>query len=101
MRILVTNDDGIYSPGLAALADVAATFGDVRIVAPDVEMSAQGHAITPSRPLSYKRTPICVKRLPVTASEHAQLPSKGPFRSGCRAPAARVPAWLSARRRPP
>ena len=38
MRILVTNDDGIYSPGLAALADVAATFGDVRIVAPDVEM---------------------------------------------------------------
>jgi len=58
MRILVTNDDGIYSPGLAALADVAAAFGEVRIVAPDVEMSAQGHAITTSRPLSYKRTPI-------------------------------------------
>jgi 5'-nucleotidase len=58
MRILVTNDDGIYSPGIATLAEVAAAFGDVRIVAPDVEMSAQGHAITPSRPLSYKRTPI-------------------------------------------
>ena len=58
MRILIANDDGIYSPGIAALADVAAKFGDVRIVAPDVEMSSAGHAITSSRPLSYKRTPI-------------------------------------------
>ena len=58
MRILVTNDDGIYSPGIAALAEAAAHFGDVRIVAPDVERSAAGHSITTSRPLSYKRTPI-------------------------------------------
>src|SRR5580693_1212209 len=58
MRILIANDDGIYSPGIAALAEVAAQFGDVRIVAPDVEMSSAGHAITSSRPLSYKRTPI-------------------------------------------
>jgi 5'-nucleotidase len=58
MRILIANDDGIYSPGVAALAETAARFGDVRIVAPDVEMSSAGHAITASRPLSYKRTPI-------------------------------------------
>jgi 5'-nucleotidase len=58
MRILITNDDGIYSPGLTALAHVAKRFGDVRIVAPDVEMSSAGHSITSSRPLSYKRTPI-------------------------------------------
>ena len=58
MRILIANDDGIYSPGIAALADVAAKFGDVRIVAPDVEMSSAGHAITSSRPLSYKHTPL-------------------------------------------
>jgi 5'-nucleotidase len=58
MRILIANDDGIYSPGIAALAEVAAKFGDVRIAAPDVEMSSAGHAITSSRPLSYKRTPI-------------------------------------------
>ena len=58
MRILIANDDGIYSPGIAALAEVAAKFGDVRIVAPDVEMSSAGHSITSSRPLSYKRTPI-------------------------------------------
>jgi 5'-nucleotidase len=58
MRILVTNDDGIYSPGIAALAKVASRFGEVRIVAPDVEQSSMGHAITASRPLSYKKSPI-------------------------------------------
>lgn len=58
MRILVSNDDGIYSPGIAALAKVAARFGDVRVVAPDVEMSSAGQAITASRPLTYKHTPL-------------------------------------------
>ncbi len=58
MKILVTNDDGIYSPGIATLARVASRFGSVRIVAPDVEQSSMGHAITHSRPLKYKRTPI-------------------------------------------
>lgn len=58
MNILITNDDGIYSPGIAALANIAKTFGTVRIVAPDVEQSSMGHAITHSRPLSYKKSPI-------------------------------------------
>jgi 5'-nucleotidase len=58
MRILVTNDDGVYSPGVAALAEVAAKFGEVRIVAPHVEMSSAGHSITAARPLSCKRTPL-------------------------------------------
>ena len=58
MRILVTNDDGVYSPGIAALAQVASRFGEVRIVAPDVEMSSASHAITASRPVTYKKTPI-------------------------------------------
>ncbi|MES2692815.1 MAG: 5'/3'-nucleotidase SurE [Verrucomicrobiota bacterium] len=58
MRILISNDDGIYSPGLAALAEVASKFGEVRVVAPDVEQSSMSHAITSSRPLSYRRTPI-------------------------------------------
>ena len=55
MRILISNDDGIYSPGIVALAKVASRFGEVRIVAPDVEQSSMGHAITSSRPLRYKR----------------------------------------------
>ncbi len=58
MRILIANDDGIYSPGLLALAQVASRFGDVRIVAPDVEQSSMGHAITHSRPVSARRTSI-------------------------------------------
>ena len=58
MNILITNDDGIYSPGIAALAKIAQRFGTVRIVAPDVEQSSMGHAITHSRPLSIKSSPI-------------------------------------------
>ena len=53
-RILVSNDDGIYSPGIALLARVARRFGDVRIVAPDVEQSSASHAITASRPLRIR-----------------------------------------------
>lgn len=58
MRILIANDDGIYSPGIAALAEAASRFGEVRIVAPDVEQSSAGHSITAWRPLTCKRTPI-------------------------------------------
>src|SRR5215813_3626331 len=58
MRILVSNDDGIYSPGIAVLAEVASEFGTVRVVAPDVEQSSMGHAITASRPLSYRVTKL-------------------------------------------
>ena len=58
MRILVTNDDGIYSPGLAALAVACQPYGETRVVAPDVEQSSAGHAITASRPLWYRRTRI-------------------------------------------
>jgi 5'/3'-nucleotidase len=58
VKILITNDDGVYSPGLAALAEVALSLGDVRIVAPHVEMSSAAHSITSARPLTYKRTPL-------------------------------------------
>jgi 5'-nucleotidase len=58
MRILIANDDGIYSPGIATLARAATKFGDVRVVAPDVEQSSAGHAITASRPVRFRRTRI-------------------------------------------
>lgn len=58
MKILITNDDGIYSPGIAALARFAGEFGSVTVVAPDVEQSSMGHAVTHSRPLSYKKSPV-------------------------------------------
>jgi 5'-nucleotidase len=58
MRILIANDDGIYSPGIATLARCATRFGDVRVVAPDVEQSSAGHAITASRPVRFRATDV-------------------------------------------
>lgn len=49
--ILVTNDDGVYSDGIHALADALRPLGDVTIVAPLGESSAIGHALTLARPL--------------------------------------------------
>ncbi len=54
MRILITNDDGIHAPGLRLLADVAAEFGDVYVVAPDTERSGSSHAITLFHPLRLR-----------------------------------------------
>jgi 5'-nucleotidase len=50
-RILVTNDDGVHSEGIKALADAMTTLGEVTIVAPLAEASAIGHALTLRRPL--------------------------------------------------
>ncbi|WP_019588041.1 5'/3'-nucleotidase SurE [Deinococcus apachensis] len=55
-RILVANDDGIFSPGIKALALALSDVGDVVVVAPDVEQSAVGHGITIRRPLRFKHT---------------------------------------------
>jgi 5'-nucleotidase len=49
--ILVTNDDGIFSPGIDALARELDTLGDVWVFAPDSEQSAVGHGISLNRPL--------------------------------------------------
>jgi len=58
MKILVSNDDGIFSPGLTALAEVASQFGEVLIFAPDFEQSAVSHAITIQRPLQIHRVKL-------------------------------------------
>ena len=50
-RILVTNDDGYFSPGIQALAAALAPLGEVIVVAPQTEASAVGHALTLRRPL--------------------------------------------------
>lgn len=58
MKILVTNDDGIYSPGLKCLAEAASKYGEVIVMAPDVEQSSMGQAITSGKPITYKKSPI-------------------------------------------
>ena len=50
-RILLTNDDGIFSAGILALQKKLKSIAEVTVVAPDAERSAQGHAITLSVPL--------------------------------------------------
>jgi 5'-nucleotidase len=54
-RILVTNDDGIFSEGIKLLAAAMAELGEVLVVAPDREQSASGHALTLTRPLRMRR----------------------------------------------
>jgi len=62
MNILVTNDDGIASPGLLALANVMRTIGNTYVLAPDRNWSVSGHVKTLSRPLRVN---------PVVMSDHS------------------------------
>jgi 5'-nucleotidase len=55
MRILVTNDDGILSPGLTALTRALSAIGEVWVVAPDRERTAVAHAVTLHKPLRLHR----------------------------------------------
>ncbi|RMF33213.1 MAG: 5'/3'-nucleotidase SurE [Chlorobiota bacterium] len=55
MNILVTNDDGIASSGIYALAEALRPLGTVTVVAPDRQQSAVGHALTVSEPLRVTR----------------------------------------------
>lgn len=54
-KILVTNDDGVRSDGIHALASALRPLGDVIIVAPHIEASAIGHALTLRRPLRLEQ----------------------------------------------
>jgi 5'-nucleotidase len=56
MHILITNDDGVYAPGLLALAREMKKIGKVTVVAPDRNWSASGHVKTMERPLRVKET---------------------------------------------
>jgi 5'-nucleotidase len=54
-RILVTNDDGIFSEGVKVLVSALSALAEVFVVAPDREQSASGHALTLSRPLRMQK----------------------------------------------
>jgi 5'-nucleotidase len=54
--ILVTNDDGIYAPGITYLVKIASQFGKVVVVAPDKPQSGMGHAITINATLRLQAT---------------------------------------------
>jgi 5'-nucleotidase len=54
MRILISNDDGYFSPGIAALAEVAREFGEVTVVAPERDRSGASNSLTLDRPLTVR-----------------------------------------------
>ena len=55
MRILLSNDDGYFSPGLARLADELAGVAEITVVAPERDRSGASNSLTLDRPLSVKR----------------------------------------------
>lgn len=55
MLILVSNDDGVLSPGLLALVESLKVLGEVVVAAPDRERSAAAHALTLHRPLRFQK----------------------------------------------
>ena len=55
MRILVSNDDGYFSPGIAALAEALSRLGEVQVVAPERDRSGASNSLTLDRPLTVRR----------------------------------------------
>ncbi len=55
MRLLLSNDDGYFSPGLAALATGLAPLGEITVVAPERDRSGASNSLTLDRPLSLRR----------------------------------------------
>jgi 5'-nucleotidase len=54
MRILISNDDGYFAPGLAALAEALEELGDITVVAPERDRSGASNSLTLDRPLSLR-----------------------------------------------
>ena len=57
MRILLSNDDGYFSPGIECLARSLAQVAEITVVAPERDRSGASNSLTLDRPLSLKRTP--------------------------------------------
>jgi 5'-nucleotidase len=90
MRILLTNDDGIFAEGIHALWQVLSEIGEVFVAAPDRERSATGHAITVHQPIRvdehcFKDGKMCGWRIGGTPADcvkiavEALLPEKPDF----------------------
>ena len=56
MRILVSNDDGYFSPGIAVLHQALSAFADVTVVAPERDRSGASNSLTLDRPLTVRRS---------------------------------------------
>lgn len=78
--ILVSNDDGVRSEGIHALADALRPLGTVYVVAPDRERSAAGHSLTLTHPLRVEKTGERVYAVDGTPTDCVNLAVNGILR---------------------
>ncbi len=79
MLILVSNDDGVNSPGIRILADALKRMGEVYIIAPDRERSAASHALTLHKPLRLEKLGDNIYSVNGTPTDCINLGVNGPL----------------------
>lgn len=79
MRILLSNDDGVHSPGLVALYEGLKGLGDLEVVAPDRDHSGASNALTLNRPLTVERHPGGFRSVDGTPTDCVHLAVNGLF----------------------
>ena len=86
MKILITNDDGVFAEGIRVLCEWAKTKGEVTVVAPKVEQSGKSHAIDFTRPIEIKKVDLMdgveaysMDSTPADCIRYAVLGMKGKF----------------------
>ena len=73
MRILIANDDGVYSPGIHALAEVAQQFGDVRVVAATHHAPRHGGEHSPHRCTQTRKAHVLWNGNPALTADHQRV----------------------------
>ncbi len=79
MRILVSNDDGYFAPGITALAKAMASLGEVIVVAPEQNQSGASHSLTLNRPLSVHQADSGVYYVNGTPTDCVHIAMTGLF----------------------
>jgi len=80
VRILLSNDDGVHSPGLIALFDGLKGLGELEVVAPDRDHSGASNALTLNRPLTVEEHPNGFRSVDGTPTDCVHLAVNGLFR---------------------
>jgi 5'-nucleotidase len=79
VRILLSNDDGVHSPGLVALYEGLEGLGELRVVAPDRDHSGASNALTLNRPLTVEQHPNGFQSVDGTPTDCVHLAVNGLF----------------------
>ncbi len=79
MRILISNDDGYFAPGIEALASALSAVGEVTVVAPERDRSGASNSLTLDRPLSLRRVRRNLYYVNGTPSDCVHLAVTGMF----------------------